>query len=118
MTWIRWGKSLLVAFILSGIFLVILAAGMYFLDWQEKMVRGSVLVIYVLACFVGGMLLSKGATKRRYFFGMLFGLAYYLVIFVGGMIAGGGALRAGQIVTPMVMCALSGMIGGMIQAGK
>ena len=108
-------RSLLVSYILSGILLAVLAFALYQLRLKEGPVNIMVYVIYFIACFLGGRTAGKGIRQRRFFWGLLSGLAYFLVLFVVSWIMNkGGAMDMQRSLTVMGICAVGGTLGGML----
>ena len=62
-------KSLLFAYIISGLLLFLLAFLMLKLDLSGAIVAGGIVVIYILSCFIGGFLMGKNTDS-----GMLGGM--------------------------------------------
>lgn len=108
-------RSLLVSYLLSGILLAVLAFALYQLRLKEGQVNVMVYVIYFVTCFLGGMVAGKGIRQRRFFWGLLSGLAYFLVLLaVSWMMNKGGAVDMDRSLTVLGICAAGGTMGGMI----
>ena len=92
-------KSLLFAYALTGVALLLLA----------------LVIIYVLACFMGGFMAGKIVRKDKYLWGVITGLAYYvLLLTVSVMAKGGWDMSAAHAVTTFFMCTGGGTLGGML----
>jgi len=112
-------KSVVVAYILSGIILLLLAFLMYRFDVAEGVIRGGIIFAYVFSCFVGGILASKKQNGRKYLWGILGGSLYYLILFIVSIICTRSLPE--NIVSsfmPLLLCVAGGMLGGMLQAGR
>ncbi len=114
-----WVKAMAIAYLLSAVMLLILSFLMYQWDISEGIVRGGILFIYVLSCFVGGAVLSRGYEAKRYLWGLAAGVLYFLILWIVSM-AGNRQILTGfpGILSTMCLCVLGGMLGGMSQAGK
>lgn len=112
-------KGLVVAYLISGIILLVLAFLMWRVDVSEGVLRGVIIVAYVLSCFISGMLVSAQRDGKRYLWGLLQGFAYYLVLFIVSMIANRGSFSEIPGILPaLFLCCFGGMLGGMLQAGR
>ena len=108
-------RALLVSYIFTGIFLVLLAFLLYQFRLGEKQVGMAVNVIYVVTCIIGGFAAGKGIRQRRFFWGLLSGLLYFLIL-LGMSFAMQKGLKGdmADIVKVLAMCAAGGMLGGML----
>lgn len=112
-------KGVIVSFFLSAVFLILLAFLMYRFDLAESIVRGGMIAAYVFSCFVGGMLVSKKQSGKKYLWGMLAGVLYYVILLLGTLLLNKGMpASVSGVVSSGVLCLLGGMLGGMLQAGK
>lgn len=108
-------KLLLAAYIITGIILAVLA----FLLWKSsppsELISGGILFAYVISCFAGGLLLGKRAGKRKYLWGILFGVIYFAVILVMSLCFNGIVGEPiKNAVTVFALCCAGGMFGGML----
>lgn len=107
-------RSLLFSYIATAILLSALAFGLYKLRLRPAQVSAAVNIIYALTCFFGGLLAGKALRQRRFFWGLLTGLAYFLVLLLMSAALGKGITAdMGQILTVLGICAAAGTIGGM-----
>lgn len=108
-------KSLLFAYALTGVALLLLALVLFAFDLGETAVDAGIIIIYVLACFMGGFMAGKIVRKDKYLWGVITGLAYYvLLLTVSVMAKGGWDMSAAHAVTTFFMCTGSGTLGGML----
>ena len=82
-------KCLLASFVFTGILLLLLAFLLFKLSLTEKIVSIAIIVIYVVACFVAGILAGKMLKRRRFLWGFVEGAVYFLVLFVLSVILNG-----------------------------
>ena len=102
-------KSLLFAYALTGVALLLLALVLF------AFVDAGIIIIYVLACFMGGFMAGKIVRKDKYLWGVITGLAYYvLLLTVSVMAKGGWDMSAAHAVTTFFMCTGGGTLGGML----
>ena len=97
-------KSLLFAYALTGVALLLLALVLFAFDLGETAVDAGIIIIYVLACFMGGFMAGKIVRKDKYLWGVITGLAYYVLL----------DMSAAHAVTTFFMCTGGGTLGGML----
>ena len=108
-------KCLLAAYILTGGALLLLALLLYRLQLSEDAVNIGILIIYVLSSFLAGFLSGKSILERRFFWGFLAGFLYFAVLAVLTLLANRGLKDLGtHFFTTLMICAGSGMLGGMV----
>lgn len=116
---LQMAKGLLLAYVISGLILVVLALLVYQMDLSEGVVRGVIIVAYVLSCFISGMVVSAYKEGRCYLWGLLQGFLYYLVLLLTSMIANRAVFTEIPGVIPaLFLCCFAGMLGGMLQAQR
>lgn len=108
-------KALLCSYTLTGVLLLILAFLLFKMDLSEKMVSMGIVLIYILSCFLGGLLLGKKMKKQKYVWGLLLGVGYFvLLIGVSCLVERGFPMNLGHLITTLIMCVGGGSLGGMI----
>lgn len=108
-------KSLLFAYILTGVMLTVLAFGVYKLGLGEKTVAIAIIVIYVAATLFAGFITGKRMKNRRFLWGLVMGSAYFLVLAAVSFCVGKGEIQVGSsLLTTLALCAGGGMLGGML----
>lgn len=108
-------KSLLCAYVVTGIFLVILALLLYKAGLSEEMVNGGILLIYVISSFAGGFVIGKLSGNRKFAWGLSAGVLYFVLLLVISL----GLYHSVQtdiinLATTFLLCAGGGMLGGMV----
>lgn len=108
-------KSLLTAYIITGILLVILAMLLYKFELNEKIVSAAITGIYVISTLAGGFIIGKLMRVRRFLWGMGIGIAYFALLLLITL----GVYRtlngdSANLLTTFILCAGGGMAGGMI----
>ncbi|MDO4272676.1 MAG: TIGR04086 family membrane protein [Eubacteriales bacterium] len=108
-------KSLLFAYALTGIFLLLLALLLFQLDLGEGPVAAGIIVVYVLSCLMGGFMAGKMVRKDKYLWGVLVGLCYFLLlIIVSFVVQGKWDMTVQHALTTFFMCLGGGALGGML----
>ena len=108
-------KVLLVMYILTGVMLVILAVVLYKAQISEAAVNIGIIIIYVIAGFLGGFLMGRIQKSRKFLWGAVMGLLYFAILLVVSLILH-KQLESGitHVITTMILCTASGTIGGML----
>ncbi len=79
------------------------------------MVRIGIIVIYILSGACGGFFLGKIQKERKYLWGLAAGALYFAILFLVSAATGGGdSMDMAKVATTFVLCAASGMAGGMV----
>ena len=108
-------KILLLMYVMTGILLLILTMLLSKFQLTESAVSIGIVVIYVLSGFVGGLLAGKKMKSRRFMWGMLMGCSYFLVLVIGSVLFQKGIdMDMSRVITTLILCTASGMIGGMV----
>ena len=108
-------KSLLAAYCITGILLLLLTLAVYKFELGEQIVSAGIIGIYVAANLIGGILIGRYAKQRRFLWGLGLGITYFallLLITLGVYRTVNG--NTANIMTTFLLCAGSGMFGGMI----
>ena len=74
-------KSLLFAYALTGVALLLLALVLFAFDLGETAVDAGIIIIYVLACFMGGFMAGKIVCKDKYLWGVISVILLFLSLF-------------------------------------
>ena len=108
-------KCMLAAYILTAGLLLLLAFMLYRFRLSEKVVSICIIGIYIVVTFAIGLLAGKREGKRKFLWGLAMGVAYYVILVIVSMVVNRGLQDvAGNMVTVFILCAGSGMLGGMI----
>ena len=108
-------RSLLLSYVLSAALLAALAFALYKLQLGEGIVNLLIYGVYFVTCLAGGLAAGKRIRQRRFFWGLLSGLAYFLVLFIASWILDFNApMDTGRAVIVMGICSLGGTLGGMM----
>ena len=108
-------KCMLAAYVLTAGFLLLLAFMLYRFGLSEKVVSLCIIGIYIAVTFVVGLIAGKRAGKRKFLWGLAMGIAYYVILVIVSLIVNRGLQDiSGNMLTVFILCAGSGMLGGMI----
>ena len=108
-------KSLLISYLLTAGLLLLLALFLYKFSLTETIVSLCITGIYILVTFLAGFLAGKREGARKFLWGLLMGCLYFIILTLVSLIVnhGMGDLSSGYFTT-LVLCAASGMLGGML----
>lgn len=107
-------KGLLIAYIVSGVFIVVLAFLLYKFSLPKQAIGVGIILIYIVSTFLGGFSLGKNMKVKKYLWGLLLGIGYFVILTVVSLIVNGGLQNvSGNFFLTMILCTGSGMLGGM-----
>lgn len=108
-------KGLIISYILTAGLLLLLALFLYRFGLQEKAVNICIILIYIIVTFLAGFTVGKRAGSRRFLWGLLMGVLYFGVLALVSL-AVNHSLQdiATNFATVFMLCAGSGMLGGMV----
>ena len=113
-------KCLMAAYLITGVLLLLVAGLLYKFSLGEKVIDISIIdisiiVIYCISSLLAGLFFSKGASSRRFIWGMFAGAAYFAVICaVSAVVEPDFAPISNSSITTLLICLGSGMLGGMM----
>lgn len=107
-------RSLLIAYLLSGIFLLFLSFALYKRNLSEPFTNAAVYMLYAAACLAGGFCAGKSAGSRRFFWGLLIGICYALILVILSLLFQGSKIPSFQHILPLWGCCIGGGIAGGI----
>ena len=94
-------------------------AAVWKFSWKESWVQAGIVVIYLASSFSGGRMAGNMAGKRRFLWGICFGIVYFaILIIVSAVFLPGGFAGAGRLLWAAAVCAVGGMAGGMTAHGR
>ncbi len=102
-----------VMFVISCTLLMILAALLFKWGLTEGQMTIAIIGVYIITTFIGGVLIGKYNKVKKYIWGLIIGLSYYVVLMIVTLVVNKG-LADYNIVTTMILCLCSGMLGGML----
>lgn len=108
-------KSLITAYALTGVLLLIAAFLMYKLNLGENQIRVFIMVIYGIATLAAGFIYGKLSKNARLLRGLLIGFLYFMFIAIMSVVVNRGVFSDSQkAVISMIICVLSGAIGAIM----
>ena len=108
-------KSLIAAYVFTGIALAALAFAIYQWELSETVVNIVIMAIYVIASFIGGFVTGKRVKERKFFWGLLLGGLYILIIYGVSLIMSASMDMVSTAgLAACLLCLGGGMLGGML----
>ena len=109
-----WLFTMLAAYIVTGLMLLLLAFLVYQFQVGEKGVDIAIIVVYVLVNFMTGFFMGKKKKVKKYLAGMFSGMAYFVILVLVSLICNHGLQDfSGSFFTTLALCAGAGTLGGM-----
>lgn len=108
-------RSLVAAYIFTGVALAALAFVIYKWELSETIVNIVIMAVYVIASFIGGFITGKRVKERKFFWGLVMGGLYILIIYGVSMIMSASLdMISTANVAACLLCLGGGMLGGMV----
>lgn len=107
-------KIIIFTYILTGLLLFLLAFLMYKMDLADNQINLGVIIIMILATFVGGVISAKTFREKRFIYGAAVGLTYFLVLLLITLLMHKDNKLAQDTLTMFIMCVGGGTLGGML----
>ncbi len=108
-------KSVLYAYIISGLFLFLLAFLMLKLNLSGAVVNGGIIAIYIVSCFIGGFLMGKNCEQKQFIWGLITGIVYFIIlVIVSAIMNTFTGMDTSRLLSALFVCGFSGMLGGML----
>ena len=108
-------KSLLFSYLLTAGLLLLLSLLLYRFSLSERIVSISITGIYIVVAFLAGFLAGKREGSRKFLWGLMMGCLYFLILALVSLIVNHGmSSLSTSFLTVLVLCAGSGMLGGML----
>lgn len=108
-------QSLIVAYIVTGLLLCILAFIMYESNAGIKIANFGITLTYILASIFAGMMIGKKIGKRRFLWGFLVGALYFAILTSVSLIFQENiVIFSTERITAFFLCIAGGTLGGML----
>ncbi len=108
-------KGMLISYVVTGLMLLVLAFLLYQFQLPKGVMGVGNTLIYIVSTFLGGLLLGKQMKVKKYLWGLVLGGGYFVILLLVSLIAGGGIENmTSNFFLTLILCAGSGMLGGML----
>lgn len=105
-------KTMVIAYAVTGIMLVILSFALYKVGLSEWQVSAGIIVTYAVSAFIGAYIIAKSERSRRLFWGIGFGIIYFAILMLVSLaLSGGVAIDKAAVIRSAVICICAGAIG-------
>ena len=111
----RIGKVVLLEYVLTALFLLLLTVLLYRVGLSEKATFLCVRMIYVIVNLIGGLFIGKAAGSRKFLWGAIAGISYFAIISgVSILVHKGFYMEIQTAVVTFLLCLAGGLVGGML----
>ena len=108
-------KGLLFSYIITAFILLLLSFLMLKFDLPSLVISGGINLAYIMSNFLAGFYVGKKAELRKFVWGIVMGVMYFVVLLLISLVMNRvSPIPLGGLLTVLIMCGLSGMLGGMI----
>lgn len=108
-------RTLLFSYIITGGLLLLLAFMLYKLKLKENIVSVCIIAIYIISTFFLGFVTGRKIGEKKFLWGLIMGSAYFIVLLTVSLCINKNVGDiANDLLTTFLMCAGSGMLGGML----
>ena len=112
---LRMCKSLILSFLVTLILMLFIALAVWKLDFNNNVLKGLVIGLYVISTAAGGFYIGKMQQEKKFLWGLINGCLYFAMLFVLTVLIDGFTGNLGMhFVTTWVICGMSGTLGGML----
>lgn len=103
-----------ISFLIAIIFLFITATIFTYTNINDRYLNMFVFAILALSVFLGSILALRKIKKRGLLYGAIFGIIYLMVLYLFTVIAYKGFFITNTLGIHLLICLLSGTLGGII----
>lgn len=106
---------LLSAYLATAGCLLILALLLYKIPLSDSAVNIGIVIVYTLSTFLASFICGKKLKTKKFLWGLLIGVGYFLILLLLSFVINQSAVSLGSnLLTTFLICAGSGMLGGML----
>lgn len=108
-------KSLVAAYIITGVMLCMLAFIVYQSNAGMKMANLGITLTYILSSIIAGLMIGKKIGKRKFLWGFLVGMLYFAILTCVSLIFEQNInIFSTERLTAFFLCIAGGTLGGML----
>ena len=108
---------LLTQIILTTVILIVSSGIIWKYAYDEKAISAVVTGTYIVVNILGGIIAGKLFKKNKFLWGLAAGVIYFSVLLLFGIVIFKTGTPGINVVGNALICAVSGMTGGMFGAG-
>ncbi|NLZ83523.1 MAG: TIGR04086 family membrane protein, partial [Clostridiales bacterium] len=103
------------AYIITAIILLILSLLMLKLNLPAIVTSVGINLAYIASSLLSGFYVGKKVEQKKFIWGLLMGVIYFVILMLVSLIMNQSSpLPLGNMLTVLVICGMSGMLGGML----
>ncbi len=108
---------LLLSYLITTMGLMLLAYLLYQFSLNESVLSVGIILIYIISNFLAAFLCGKKCKDKKFLWGLAIGSVYFVVLLLISLLTSGSVVGLGSgLFTTFLICAGSGMLGGMLAA--
>lgn len=106
-------EGFFISFLVSLVGIIIGAWLLYNGTIDADSIKLVVRIIYFVSTFIGGFFVGKRIKRKRFLYGVIYGVVFVGIIVIIGALSGDANLTNKSGISVLV-CAIGGMLGGMV----
>ncbi len=111
-------KTTIAVAVVTLLMLLLLSLLLFRLNLSDTAVMVGIYIIYVVANFIGGLIIGKVKGERKFIWGMVVGAAFFVTLSIISLIVTGEFFGSGmKALGALAACVFGGMLGGMLAKG-
>lgn len=110
----RYLISLFIAFMISILLILITALIFTYTNIDDRYLQSFVTGIVTISCLISSIVLTKKIKEKGIAHGIIFGIIYCLLIYIINMFVYSNFFISNTLLVYFGVCALSGIVGGII----
>ena len=111
---LQWGKVLGAMVAVTAIMLLLLSLIFYKMNLSDKSIAVGIVLIYILANFIGGFIMGRIKEENKYKWGALVGIMFFVTLTIVSFVVTGELYSSGiKALWALMSCVGGGIIGGM-----
>lgn len=108
---------LLLSYLITTMGLMLLAFLLFKISLNESVVSVGIILIYIISNFLAAFICGKKCKGKKFLWGLGIGSVYFAVLILLSLLMSGSVVGLGSgLLTTFLICAGSGMLGGMLAA--
>ncbi len=107
--------GLFFSYLITAFILLLLSFLMLKLNLPGAGISAGIIAAYIISNLVGGFLVGRKAEQRKFIWGFIMGVFYFVILMLISLLMNRAeSLPLGNLFTAMIICSMSGMVGGML----
>ncbi len=107
--------GLLFSYLVTAFILLLLSFLMLKLNLPGAGISAGIIAAYIISNLFGGFLVGRKIEQRKFIWGLVMGVFYFIILMLISLLMNRAEpLPLGNLFTAMIICSMSGMVGGML----